>query len=76
MPQANNSAIHPALKNFDDLPETAFIPLTVVCALFACSPATIWRRVKVGQLVAPHRIGARTTRWRVGELRAALMGRI
>lgn len=66
------SAAHPALKNFDALPNSAFVQLCIVCALFCCSPATVWRRVRSGELVAPHRIGARTTRWQVGELRAAL----
>lgn len=65
-------ANHPAFQAFDTLPDAAFVPLAVVCALFSCSPATAWRRVRQGQLVAPHRIGTRTTRWQVGELRAAL----
>lgn len=60
---------YPALNAFDTLPDSAYVPLPVVCALFACSPATIWRRVRDGRLVAPHRIGKRTTRWLVGQLR-------
>lgn len=68
----SNPTIHPALQAFDALPDAALVPLVVVCALFSCSPATAWRRVRQGQLVAPHRIGTRTTRWQVGELRAAL----
>ncbi len=66
------SSVHRMLSVFDDLPESAFVSLYVVCALFGCSPATIWRRVRAGQLVMPHRIGLRTTRWRVGDLRKAL----
>lgn len=65
--------IHPALQGFDSLPDSAYVPLTVVCSLFSCSPATAWRRVRAGQLVAPHRFGKRTTRWNVGEIREALM---
>lgn len=72
MSNTDSSVIHQALKNFDDLPASAFVSLAVVCALFACSPATVWRRVRQGQLVAPHRIGSRTTRWLVGELRQSL----
>jgi len=64
--------IHPALKEFDALPDSAFVPLPVVCELFSCSSATVWRRVRSGQLVAPHKIGSRTTRWSVGEIREAL----
>jgi prophage regulatory protein len=69
---AKTSASHLALKNFDELPQCAFITLAVVCALFSCSPATVWRRVRAGQLVAPHQIGKRTTRWSVEEIREAL----
>lgn len=64
--------IHPTVAVFDKLPESAFVPLFVVCALFCCSPATVWRRVRAGQLASPHRIGLRTTRWRVGDLRKDL----
>lgn len=64
--------LHPSLQGFDSLPDSSFVPLSVVCSLFSCSRATAWRRVRSGQLVAPHRIGSRTTRWQVGELREAL----
>ena len=64
--------IHPALATFNDLPDAAFVPITVVCQLFSCSPATVWRRVKSGDLSAPQRFGARTTRWNVGQLRQSL----
>ena len=57
---------------FDELPDSAFVPLNIVCALFGCSPATVWRRVRAGHLASPHRIGLRTTRWRVGDLRKEL----
>jgi predicted DNA-binding transcriptional regulator AlpA len=62
----------PGLMAFDELPASAHVPINVVCGLYACSPATVWRRVRNGQLVAPHRLGLRSTRWSVGELRAAL----
>lgn len=64
--------IHPSLASFDFLPDSGYVSLKVVCGLFSVSPATAWRRVRKGQLVAPHRIGLRTTRWNVGELRRAL----
>lgn len=64
--------LHLALKNFDELPDSAYVPLLIVCALLSCSPATVWRRVRSGQLVSPVRIGSRTTRWKVGDLRRAL----
>lgn len=64
--------LHPSVKTFDLLPDSALISLPVVCTMFGCSPATIWRRVRQGDLVAPYRIGKRTTRWIVGDIRQAL----
>ncbi|OFZ85783.1 MAG: hypothetical protein A2V78_02455 [Betaproteobacteria bacterium RBG_16_64_18] len=61
-----------SLTNFDALPGTAFVRLPTVCALFAISPATAWRRAKSGELPAPKKIGERIAAWQVGELRAAL----
>lgn len=70
MSAAPSPALHPALVAFDQLPDAAFVPLPVVCALLGCSPATVWRRVRTGQLPQPHRLGTRTTRWSVGDLRS------
>lgn len=72
MQNVQTRPLHLALRNFDELPGSAFVSLLVVCTLFCCSPATVWRRVRDGQLVAPHRIGSRTTRWLVADLREAL----
>lgn len=72
MKRSGSSAVIQTLMAFDDWPASAFVDLHVVCALYSCSPSTVWRRVRQGQLVAPHRIGSRTTRWLVGELRQSL----
>lgn len=61
------------LKHLDDLPDSALVDQPVVEGLFKCSPATVWRWVKSGLLPAPVRRG-RTTRWVVGQLRAAQRG--
>jgi predicted DNA-binding transcriptional regulator AlpA len=61
-----------ALTNFDTLPDSAFVRLPTVTALFACHAATIWRRVAAGDLPQPVRLGPRVTAWRVGDLRAKL----
>ena len=68
-------AWHHTLKNFDSLPDSANVPIQVVCALLGCSTATVWRRVKQGIFVQPIRLGLRTTRWNVGQLRAVLNAR-
>lgn len=63
-----------ALRRFDTLPEAAHVRLPVVAALFACSPATVWRRTKSGTLPAPRKLSEGVTAWRVSELRQALRG--
>lgn len=63
-----------ALRNFDTLPDAANVRLPVVAALFACSPATVWRRSKSGSLPAYQKLSEGVTAWNVGELRKALKG--
>lgn len=65
-------AVNLVLHGFDELPDSAHVPLPVVCGIFGWSPATTWRRVRTGQLVQPVRLGNRTTRWNVGALRQSL----
>lgn len=69
--RTNPSAIPEALKNFDLLPNEADVRLPVVAALYGCSPATIWRRVKSGHIPAPVKRSERVTAWNVGTLRKA-----
>ncbi len=61
-----------ALRDFDILPDSAFVRLPTVSALFACHAATVWRRVADGSLPAPVHLGPRVTAWRVGDLRKTL----
>jgi|GEM_PF-1267078 len=68
------ASIPDALRNFDALPDAANVRLPVVVALFACSPATVWRRVKKSALPAPRKLSQAVTAWNVGELRKALRG--
>ena len=62
---------HVDISDFDRRPDLALVALPVVCKLWDISPATAWRRVKDGLIPQPYREGG-STRWRVGELRAAL----
>ena len=62
-----------ALKNFDDLPDSANVRQPVVQALFACSAATVWRMVQRGTLPAPRKITLHISAWNVAELRNALL---
>lgn len=67
-----SSALHPALKYFDELPNSAYVSIEVVSGLYDKSYATIWRQVRDGLIPAPHKLGKRTTRWNVGDLRSSL----
>ncbi|MCB1983978.1 MAG: AlpA family phage regulatory protein [Burkholderiales bacterium] len=70
---SNKSGTIPeALRNFDQLPNTANVRQPVVQALYACSAASVWRGVKDGRIPKPRKLSPRTTCWNVGELRQAL----
>ncbi len=60
------------LQFFDVLPDCAFVRQPVVEKLFACSSATVWRRVADRRIPKPRKLSARVTAWNVGQLRAAL----
>jgi predicted DNA-binding transcriptional regulator AlpA len=64
--------INPALRNFDQLPDSASVRQPVVQALYTCSSASVWRGVHAGRIPKPRKLSPRTTCWNVGELRAAL----
>ncbi|MEC5397930.1 helix-turn-helix transcriptional regulator [Uliginosibacterium sp. H1] len=66
------ASIPDALKCFDSLPDSASVRQPVVEALFSCSAATVWRRVRDGRIPQPRKLSDRVTAWNVGELRAAL----
>lgn len=60
------------IRNFDHLPDSAFIRLPVLVVLFSISKASVWRRVSDGTIPKPIKLSIRTTVWRVGEIRHAL----
>ncbi len=68
----NQTSIPEALKNFDQLPNTANVRQPVVQVLYACSAASVWRGVNAGRIPKPRKLSPRTTCWNVGELRTAL----
>ncbi len=67
-----STSINPALRDFDELPDSAHVRLPVVKALYACSAASVWRGVKNAIIPKPHKLSPRTTCWNVGELKKAL----
>ena len=64
-------SMHPSFLNFKNLPDDAYVPMEVVCALFGCSESTVVRRTKKG-ILKKHSKGVRDARWNVGELREVL----
>jgi predicted DNA-binding transcriptional regulator AlpA len=62
-----------ALRNFDDLPDSAGVRQPVVEGLYSCSGSTVWRRVAAGLIPKPEKWGG-TTVWNVGKLRESLQG--
>jgi predicted DNA-binding transcriptional regulator AlpA len=67
--------IHAALRDFDHLPDSAFVRRAVVEGLFGCSPSTVLRWSRSGLIPQPRKLSERALGWNVGELRAALTGR-
>lgn len=67
-----STSLPDALMQFDVLPDAAYVRQPVVESLFACSSATIWRRVQDGRLPKPRKFSERVTAWNVGELRQVL----
>lgn len=59
------------LTQFDRLPDSGLVPVTVVAGLLSLNKATCWAHVKAGKMPAPVKIGG-ASRWRVGDLRAML----
>lgn len=67
-----SKAIPSALAQFDQLPDSAYIRLPIIKALYGVSSATIWRGVKNATIPKPSKLTTRTTAWNVGQIRAAL----
>jgi len=70
--QQISTSIPLMVAHFNELPDCAHVRQPTVLALFACSPASLWRWVKSGRLPAPKKLGLRVSAWNVGELRACL----
>ncbi|HCZ13488.1 MAG: putative transcriptional regulator [Candidatus Accumulibacter phosphatis] len=68
----NESSLPVSLVEFDHLPDSALISVETLAGLQGCSANTIWRRAKAGALPPPIRVSSAQTRWRVGDVRAAM----
>ena len=56
-------------KGVNILPNTGFLRLPAVLALFPVSKSTWWNGVKDGKFPAPVKLTERTTAWRVEDIR-------
>lgn len=58
------------IAQFDALPDSAFVRIGTVCALFGnVTRSCIFRWIKTEGFPAPHRIGPQVSAWRVADLR-------
>lgn len=55
--------------DFDARPDSAFVDIRVVAALYGRSVSSIRRDVLAGRIPAPVRVGPMAPRWNVGTLR-------
>lgn len=68
-----NSQTLSALRQFEDLPSSAFVKCPVVQVLFgSISDEEVRRRTMDGRIPKPTKLGSRVNIWQVGQLRAAL----
>ena len=58
---APTQVIHPALSQFDQMPNSAYIRLPVIMSLYGVSAATIWRGVKNSTIPKPAKLSERCT---------------
>lgn len=62
-----------ALRQFEDLPPSAYVKRAVVQVLFGgISDEEVRRRTMDGRIPKPTKLGSRANIWQVGQLRAAL----
>ena len=69
--KTTDSIIPDALKNFDSLPSSGFVRVSVAKALIGVSNATLWRLIRA-QKLRTFKHSPRTTSINVGELREFL----
>jgi prophage regulatory protein len=55
-----------------NLPETGFVRLPQILAVYPVSRSSFWAGVKEGRYPAPVKLSARCTAWRVDDIRALI----
>ncbi len=62
------------IQQFDVMPDSALMNVHEISLLSGKSTATLWRDVQDGRLPEPHKIGPKSPRWRVDDVRNFLNG--
>lgn len=70
--KTNRDTIPDALRNWNLLPDSAYVRVRVVQGLLSCSRATVQRRVADGTLPAPVHLSPGVAAYNVGKLRRFL----
>jgi len=60
------------LRNFQYLPNDSMVRLPTLMALYGLSKSTILREIKKGNIPFPIKLTARTTAWKVDDVRQNL----
>ena len=63
----------PLIIKFDDLPDEALIPISVVMDVTGRRTTSIYSDIKRHKFPPPERWGSRCSRWRVGSIRRWLV---
>ena len=65
------------VSHFDQLPDSAMVPVKSFGAVLNAGNSTIWRRAKTEpDFPQPIRLGTKCTRWKVGDIRAFIAGKV
>ena len=74
MTNIKQNQINYRIQNFSQLPDNALLSAREINQLTGRSRTSIWRDVIKELLAEPVKIGTRTVRWRVGDVRTYLQG--
>ncbi|MER2555656.1 MAG: AlpA family phage regulatory protein [Thauera sp.] len=71
---ANCAPLKSSIVNFDSLPASGLVDDKTIAGVLGCSRNTVWRKARTeeGGFPKPIKVGPKTTRWRVGAIRAYL----
>lgn len=60
------------MQTIKELPQTGFVRLPTILAVFPVSKSTWWAGVKEGKFPQPVKLTQRTTAWRVEDIKALI----